>query len=408
MASTYTTNTGIEKIGTGEQSGTWGTTTNTNFDIIDRAINGVGSISLSGTTHTLTTSDGSLSDGVYKVLVLGGSPSGTNTITIAPNDASKLYVVVNNSGQDAVFTQGSGSNVTVLNGSSKIIYSDGAGAGAAVTDFTGVLDVDLTKLSINGTEVTATAAELNYVDGVTSNIQTQLNAKQATITGAATTVDDTDLTINRALISNGSGKIAVSDVTSTELGYLDGVTSNVQSQLNSIVTTPPGVISAFAGTSTPSGWFLCYGQAVSRSTYANLFSAIGTTYGTGDGSTTFNLPDLRGRVVAGVDNMGGVAAERLTSDRPDGVDGGLGDSGGVQSHALDLDEMPLHTHSADSIRARTGGNNDQSGTAFATTNRGPTYQYTTGLLDQNTGSAGLNTEHVNVQPTLVLNYIIKT
>ena len=80
--------------------------------------------------------------------------------------------------------------------------------------------------------VTATTAELNYVDGVTSNIQTQLNAKQATITGAATTIDDANLTANRALISNGSGKVAVSAVTSTELGYLDGVTSNIQTQIN--------------------------------------------------------------------------------------------------------------------------------------------------------------------------------
>ena len=71
MASTYTNNTGIEKPGSGEQAGLWGTTTNRNFDIIDRSLNGVGTITLSGTTHTLTTSDGSLSDGQYKVLVLG-------------------------------------------------------------------------------------------------------------------------------------------------------------------------------------------------------------------------------------------------------------------------------------------------------------------------------------------------
>ena len=82
MESTYTSNNGLEKIGTGEQAGTWGTTTNTNFDILDRAVNGVGAITLSGTTHTLTTTDGAASEGHYKVLVLGGSPSGTNTITI--------------------------------------------------------------------------------------------------------------------------------------------------------------------------------------------------------------------------------------------------------------------------------------------------------------------------------------
>lgn len=80
--------------------------------------------------------------------------------------------------------------------------------------------------------VTATTTELNYVDGVTSNIQTQLNGKQATINGGATTITDSNLTANRALISNGSGKVAVSAVTSTELGYLDGVTSGIQAQLD--------------------------------------------------------------------------------------------------------------------------------------------------------------------------------
>lgn len=88
-------------------------------------------------------------------------------------------------------------------------------------------------ITIGSTLVTATAAELNYVDGVTSNIQTQLNGKQATITGAATTITTSNLTANRALVSNGSGKVAVSAVTSTELGYLDGVTSAIQTQLNS-------------------------------------------------------------------------------------------------------------------------------------------------------------------------------
>ena len=133
MASTYTANSGIEKPGSGEQSGTWGTTTNTNFDIIDRAINGVLSLSLTGTTTTLTTSDGALSDGGYKALVLGGSPSGTNTITISPNDQDKVYLVYNNTNQTTVFSQGSGANATILAGRFAWIYADGAGSGAAVT-----------------------------------------------------------------------------------------------------------------------------------------------------------------------------------------------------------------------------------------------------------------------------------
>jgi len=175
MGSTYTDNGGIEKIGLGEQAGAWGTTTNNNFDIIDRLINGVGSISLTGTTHTLTTSDGSLSNGMFKVLVLGGSPSGTNTITIEPNNADKLYFVKNGSGQSVTFTQGSGADVTILNGNGAIIFADGAGSGAAVTDLTALFTVSnaidsvviggTTPAAITGTTITATTSLLPDASG---------------------------------------------------------------------------------------------------------------------------------------------------------------------------------------------------------------------------------------------------
>jgi len=137
MASTYTANQGIEKPATGDQSGTWGGTVNTNMDIIDRAVCGVGALTLTGSTTTLTTTDGSLTDGMYRVLVLGdgGDLGSNNTITIAPNDQDKLYLVYNNlsASRDAIFSQGTGTNATVTNGASGWIYADGAGSGAAVT-----------------------------------------------------------------------------------------------------------------------------------------------------------------------------------------------------------------------------------------------------------------------------------
>jgi len=139
MASSYT-NIGLEKPATGEQAGTWGDTTNTNFDIVDR-LGGVGNISLSGTTHTLTASDGTASEAQFNFLNLTGSPSGTNTITISPNTLKKFFIVNNGSGQTATFTQGSGADVSVSNGTSKIIFCDGAGSGAAVTDVSNVLSV---------------------------------------------------------------------------------------------------------------------------------------------------------------------------------------------------------------------------------------------------------------------------
>ena len=401
MTSSYTANLGIEKPASGDQAGTWGTTTNTNFDIIDRAVNGVGAISLSGTTHTLTTSDGSLSDGQYKVLVLGGSPSGTNTVTISPNDQDKLYFVYNNSGQDAVFTQGSGGNTTVENGATKIIYADGAGAGAQVSDFTGKLSVDATTLKIDGTEVTSTAAELNLLDGATSG--SVVNSKAVIYSGAGD-VAATTLTLGGTAIT----------ATGTELNYVDGVTSSIQTQLDTIsgTTLPAGSLLPYAGSSAPSGFVLCYGQELNRTTYATLFGVIGTTYGTGDGSTTFNVPDLRGRAVAGQDDMGGSSADRLTG-QSGGVDGDtLGATGGAETHTLSGAESGTSAHS----HTLTGGiyaTDTQTGgpSALIVTNNasGPSYQETLdNFAVSSSSAAAASSAHNNVQPTIILNYIIKT
>src|SRR6056300_1105392 len=117
MASTWTLNNAVEKIADGEKTDTWGQITNRNFDILDRAASGVGTIDLSGSgaAHSLATTDGTtgdaLSDGMYKVLVLSGATEAC-TITVTPNDASKFYLVDNNSGYDCTFTQGTGDNVT--------------------------------------------------------------------------------------------------------------------------------------------------------------------------------------------------------------------------------------------------------------------------------------------------------
>ena len=185
MPSTYTS-AGIELIANGEQSGTWGTTTNVNLEIVDRLANGVGAITLSGTTHTLTTSDGALSEGQFKVLVFGGSPSGTNTVTISPNDQNKQYFVKNSSGESVVLTQGSGGNVTVADGKSAIVYADGAGAGAAVVDLTSTFNF----ASLTGTETltnkTIVFGSNTLTDVASTNTSQTLTNK--TISGADNTV----------------------------------------------------------------------------------------------------------------------------------------------------------------------------------------------------------------------------
>ena len=227
MASTYTTNLGIEKIGAGEQAGAWGTTTNNNLDILDKAINGVGAITLSGTTHTLTTSDGTLSEGGNKVLVLGGSPSGANTITISPNDQDKMYFVHNNSGQEAIFAQGTGGTVgnsravSIANGSKGLIFADGGGSSAVVTDL-------LDGISFGGTKVASTAAELNIVDGGTS--------------ATATTVADAD-----RVVLNDDGTMVQATVTNLST-YFNQKLVEAKSALNvsgTVTVTPGGATSVY-------------------------------------------------------------------------------------------------------------------------------------------------------------------
>ena len=205
---TYTTNSGIKKVATGDESGTWGTSTNTNFDIIDRIAAGVGSITLSGTTHTLTTSDGSASDGQYHVLLLGGSPSGTNTITVSPNDTKRMYFVKNNSGQSAIFSQGSGANVTVANGASAIIYCDGAGSGAAVVDLGASLPLSGALLAANNLSDVANAgtSRSNLGLAIGTNVLAYDANLQAFVT--ALTLPTSDGTNGQALVTNGSGTVS--------------------------------------------------------------------------------------------------------------------------------------------------------------------------------------------------------
>jgi len=225
MGSTYTDNGGIEKIGLGEQAGAWGTTTNNNFDIIDRLINGVGTIDLSssGASHTLTTSDGSLSDGMFKVLVLSGATEAC-TITIGPNNADKLYFVKNSSGQSVTFSQGSGANVTILNGFGAIIFADGAGSGAAVTDLTALFT---TSQAIDGVVIGGTTPAAGSFTTVTAN--GGVTVDNINIDGTEIDLSSGDLTVDVAgnidLDADG-GTIKISDG-GTELLNITNSSSDV-------------------------------------------------------------------------------------------------------------------------------------------------------------------------------------
>jgi len=248
----------------------------------------------------------------------------------------------------------------------------------------------------------------------------------------------------------------------------------------SVGGAPAGVVLPFAGTAEPSGWLFCYGQAVSRTTYAALFAALGTAYGAGDGSTTFNLPDCRERILAGKGDMGGSSASnRLQRSKTVNFTSGnavisgiastsnlhagmlafhasipagttilsidsvsqltlsaaptangtsqvirfgvldvntLGSSGGAAQVALAAAEMPAHTHTGVTASAgahtHTGGaspslqgttENSAGATASGTTGSAGAHTHTLTI-----DSAGGGNAHNNVQPTMVINYIIKT
>lgn len=146
-----------------------------------------------------------------------------------------------------------------------------------------------------------------------------------------------------------------------------------------------GNITATARITPPPGWLICDGSEVSRGTYAELFLAIGTTYGEGDGSTTFNIPNLKGKVVVGIDES-------------DTDFNATGKTGGEKTHILTISEMPSHTHSF--IDRYVGGGSKWGSTSAA--------QYAETSDSYTTDSAGGGSAHNNLQPYMALNYIIYT
>ena len=194
---------------------------------------------------------------------------------------------------------------------------------------------------------------------------------------------------------------------------------------------PAGLVFPYAGATAPTGYLLCYGQtlgnASSGATEANdnyqaLFDVIKTAYGNsgsevfGDGDTV-TLPDLRGRVAAGKDDMGGSAASRITSSQSNSDDpitgATLGDTGGDEVQALQITHLPSHSHGAGTYQSSFTRLNSSSGSGFQGILRadgtGGSNQVTqTNTVSGTSGSTGSGTAVNNMQPTIILNYIIST
>ncbi|MBJ03926.1 MAG: hypothetical protein CMB65_04435 [Euryarchaeota archaeon] len=240
MASSYDNNLRLREMGTGDESGTWGTRTNENLELIGEALGyGTESITTNADTHTTTIADGSTDPGRAIYLKYTGSLDSACTITIAPNTISKLWFIENGTSgsQSIIISQGSGANVTIPTGKIKAVFSDGAGSGAAITDAFNALDLGSSS-SINGTALgtmtastTDTFTNKTFDANGTGNSISNIENADISASAAIAFSKMANLTTARALVSDGSGDVSVSDVTSTELGYLDGVTSAIQTQL---------------------------------------------------------------------------------------------------------------------------------------------------------------------------------
>ena len=360
MASSYSPSLKIELIGNGDQSGTWGTTTNNNLGtILEQAITGVQTITMVNADYTLTSFNGVSDEARNAVLVATGTNSAIRQI-ICPL-VEKLYVIFNNTTGGFAITIGgaTGSTVTIPNGTTAQAYCDGTNFFSSQTGSAG-------NFNINGNLVVAgTTALTGALTGTTGVFSGTISSVSPTFTGTPTAptasvgTNTTQLATTAFVLANGG--------------------------------VPTGVINMWSTVSAPSGFLLCDGTAVSRTTYAALFAVIGTTFGVGDGSTTFNVPNYTNRMPYGTT----LAA---TGGSADAV---------VVSHthvATVTDPGHIHQQNGNGALCPGGGNQVPLGptpsgnfTASAVTN-----------ISVTNATAGVSGTNANLPPYLGINFIIKT
>ena len=364
MASTYTTSLKIQEIGSGEQSGSWGTTTNTNWTLIEQAVAGVQSIIMSNANYTLTNLNGVSDEARNMVLVVTGTNSGIYQV-IAPL-VTKTYIISNQTTGGYAITIGgaSGSVVTIPNGVTAQVYCDGTNFYSAQTGSAG-------NFTVNGT-LTAS--------GVTDT--GSLSAASLTVSGAA---------------SLATGSIS---------GIMTAPTATVGTNTTQIATTAfvaanptvlTGSLLMWPTASAPSGYLACDGTAVSRSTYATLFAVVSTTFGVGDGTTTFNLPNYTNRMPYGatVGATGG-SADAIVVSHTHTASSAVTDAG--HTHPLNQSNM----NGTASGRYAFSNYDNSYGT-------GATQSATTGITVATTNTAtGVSGTNANLPPYLGITFIIKT
>jgi microcystin-dependent protein len=375
MASTYTTSLKIQQMGNGEDSGTWGTITNTNWNLIEAAVAGVTQITMANANYTLSNLNGTADEARSMVLAVGGTNSAIYQV-IAPL-VPKFYVVTNNTVGGYAITIGAstGAIITVPSNTTVQVYCDGTNFYSAQTSSAG-------NFLVNGTLTAAGETDTgNMSVGGTLGV-----TGASTFTGTAT------------FIASPAAPTPTTGDNTTKVA----TTAFVQTAVSAAIIS--GVIQMWPTATAPSGWLICDGSAVSRTTYATLYALVGTTFGSGDGSTTFNLPNYQGNVPLGASGSYALAS---TGGSTDAI---------VVSHTHTASTSisdPGHNHTPDGggeFRAlnnsypQGGGYTGSGGSSPPVTNT-----VTTGIsASTSVSSAGSSGSGANLQPYLAINFIIKT
>ena len=230
--------------------------------------------------------------------------------------------------------------------------------------------------------------DMSKIDAAINTAQTTADTASVDVVTAQRAADNAQTTADSA-VTNAAAAQTTANGAVTNIGDLTNLQTtnktNLVSAVNELIQ-PAGTIIAYAGSTAPDGYMLCDGSAVSRSIYSKLFTAIGTTYGTGDGSTTFNVPNLKGKVIVGYNSS-------------DSDFNSLGNTGGEKTHTLTVNEIPSHDHdirySLEGVAHSGSGNN-----IVGKQNTGDNW-------DVHDALTGGDQAHNNLQPYIVLNYIIK-
>jgi microcystin-dependent protein len=284
-----------------------------------------------------------------------------------------------------------------------------------------------------GDSANVVAAFEQYHTSIAGDIDSKANKANPTFTGTANFATISSGNVTATTLATLPANTSIGSISATEIGYLDGITSSVQTQLNTTnqFISPTGSIILWSTNTAPSNWLICNGATISRATYATLFAVIGTTYGAGDGSTTFTIPNLMGRVPFGRDS------NQTEFDT-------LAETGGTKTLTIAIANLPAHTHTGTtnndthnhSASSNTTGSHTHSYTDFgqstATVASGSTAPRSMSIGSaETTGSAGSHSHTITVNsdthshtfttaatgsgtalpslpPYIVLNYIIKT